>query len=837
MIVTYILVFFSGVAGLIYQVLWMKQLGLLFGNTSHASAVTLAAFFAGLAIGGWFWGRRSARMRNPLLVYAGLEAGIAVTALLYFGILSLYYRIYPALYQHVDAGAMLLAVKFALAFLLIFPPAFCMGGTMPVMGQHVIRNLSRFGVISALLYAINTLGAALGACFAGFYLPLWIGFNATCAGTMAMTLAVALTAFLLARGRARPVVAAATQEREESVWAKRAARWPLLVVCFLSGFGVLALEVLWTRMFSQVLENSVYTFAAILVVVLLCLAGGALISACLARLPVAPRYLLAGLLLAGGVTVSVTPFIFMRLTHSLQILVSTGTWLDYVMLIFKNVALTIALPALVLGTVFPFLMKAEEKYANSAGKSIGALVSVNTVGAVLGALACGFLFLEVLGMWRTMQLLAILYLAAAFVYPLGWKVGGIVIKAVSVILLLMQFAALDPSSLPINSVDPLRPDEAILETWEGSDSTVAVARNRYGLSIKINSHYGLGSTGALMPQKIQADLPLMIFPRTQSIFFLGAGTGITAGSALDPQFSNVTRVVTCELVPEVITAARKYMTNVDGYDFTGGLFSDPRSTVLIEDGRHYLMAARDRFDMINSDLFVPYRSGAGSLYSREHFESARTRLTPGGVFFQWLPLYQLTENEVMIIAKTMLVVFDQVTLWRGNFQPGEEVIAIAGHQNSEPLATIDLDSRADKQFAVAGKGTSDLDRLNLPFNPQTILFFYGGNLTAAKTLFDGIPVNTDDHPLIEYMAPRTYRNLKDAATPWYVGPRIIRLIDAVQRLCPPETDPLLVNRSAEDQRLPIAGAAYHWARLWDVIGNQAECKRSWKQFVDAWTDQ
>lgn len=232
--------------------------------------------------------------------------------------------------------------------------------------------------------------------------------------------------------------------------ARRTGRWPLFAVCFLSGFGVLALEVLWTRMFVQVLENSVYTFSAILVVVLFCLAGGALISSLLARLKAPPRYLLTALLLLRATAISITPFIFMRLTNSLQILASRGSWVEYIGLIFRNVVLTIGFPALVLGTIFPFLMKAEEKYADSAGKSIGALVAVNTVGAVFGALACGFLFLETLGMWGAMRVLAVLYLIAALLFPLHWNVGSVAVKSIAAILLIMQFTTLDPSWLPAN---------------------------------------------------------------------------------------------------------------------------------------------------------------------------------------------------------------------------------------------------------------------------------------------------------------------------------------------------------------------------------------------------
>ena len=837
----YLLVFLSGLAGLIYEILWMKQLGLLFGSTAHAAAATLAAFFGGLAAGSWFWGRRSAGAGNSLRTYAWLQGGIAITALLYFVILRCYYYIYPSVYQSVDSEWLLLLIKFALALLLIFPPAFCMGGTIPVIGQYLIRKQSAFGSTSALLYGVNTLGAATGALLAGFFLPLWIGFRAACVGAMIITTLVAITALRLSRN---PVLQTAWDDSKVKKGKKKDARlrrttgrWAVMLVCFLSGFGVLALEVLWTRMFAQVLENSVYTFAAMLVIVLICLAVGALISSRLARLAVSPSFILAILIVSGGIAVLATPFVFMRLTDSFQILASKGSWASYVLLIFRTGFLTIGPPALLLGTVFPFLMKIEEKHTVSPGRSLGRLAAVNTIGAIGGALVCGFLFLETLGMWRTMQLISVLYLAAALILPMVWGGKGLAVKAVGGVFLVLVFTVLDPTLLPVSSVDNMRQQEEILETWEGSDCTIAVARDMYGLSIKINSHYSLGSTGAHMQEKLQSDIPLMIYPKTESIFFLGMGTGITAGSALDAQFSNVKRVVACELVPEVITAAKKYITNVDGFDYTGGLFTDPRATILAEDGRHYLMATGESFDMVNADLFVPYRSGAGGLYSKEHFQSVKQRLEPGGVFFQWLPLYQVTENEFSVIARTMLEVFDQVSLWRNNFQPGEEVVVFAGHKDMAPLPACTIDSSKDKLMAIAGKDHRNLQELSLPFNSQTILFFYCGNLTKSKELFANYPVNSDDKPVIEYMAPRSYRNKTDTAIPWFVGPRLAKLVEEIQSRCPPDSDPLLAKRTAANRRLPAAAVAFHRARLWEVIGDESQCARSWKRFTDAWTNQ
>jgi len=434
-----------------------------------------------------------------------------------------------------------------------------------------------------------------------------------------------------------------------------------------------------------------------------------------------------------------------------------------------------------------------------------------------------------------MQVVALVYLLAALVLPLAWDAKSIGVKVACFGMLLFNLIALDPRSLPVMSTDPLAGKETVIETWEGSDCTVAVTDSRIGRAIKINSNYSLGSTGAYMQEKFQADLPLMVYPEAEDLFFLGVGTGISAGSALDPRNANVKRVVACELVPEVITAAKKYMTNFRGDDYTGGLFKDSRASVLVEDGRHYLMATDEQFDIINADLFIPFRSGAGSLYSQEHFESAKKRLKPKGVFVQWLPLYQLTENEFSIIARTMIEVFDQVSLWRHNFQPGDEVVALIGHQKGQPLPASTIDRLADKLYAVSGKDHRDLMRLNLPLDPQTILLFYGGNLTAARSLFERYPVNTDNRPVIEYMAPRTYRRSTASKPSWFVGEPFAEFMDKVQALCPPENDPLLSNRSATNRRLPLAGSAFHRARIEMVKGDAAATQKAWAEFVREWT--
>jgi spermidine synthase len=315
------------------------------------------------------------------------------------------------------------------------------------------------------------------------------------------------------------------------------------------------------------------------------------------------------------------------------------------------------------------------------------------------------------------------------------------------------------------------------------------------------------------------------------------GTGITAGEALNrDDFKQVRKVVACELSPNVVAASKKYFTaGADGFDLCNGLYSDPRAEVVIGDGRNRLLASREKYAMINADLFLPYRRGTGNLYSREHFQVVRERLKPGGVFVQWLPLYQMTEREFSIIARTMMAVFPQVSLWRGNFQPGAEIAALVGHADLTPLPAATLDAEPAKRQAVAGASHLDLPKLMLPINEQTILLFYGGNVTRAADLFAAYPLNTDDRPVIEFGTPRSLHQPAGAGRPHFLETRFCDLVDKLQSRTLPDQDPLLALRSPASRKLPLAGSAYHRAWIALVYGEEKTLANEWKKFLTQWT--
>jgi spermidine synthase len=435
-------------------------------------------------------------------------------------------------------------------------------------------------------------------------------------------------------------------------------------------------------------------------------------------------------------------------------------------------------------------------------------------------------------MWASMQLLAAAYLFVGIILPMGWNRGAIISRSIAVICIILLFTLLDPARLPTQGQNPQFKPVKIIETWESSDCTVSVIRINDGhIAIKINGSYSLGSTQAYADQANQTRIPLLAFPHIKSIFNIGFGTGMSAGAALNSEFPDVNRVVSSELTPEVVTAAKIYIPS----EMTGGIFTDPRSTILLEDGRHFLMASNQTFDMINADLFLPYRRGAGSLYSLDHYQAAAKRLNPEGVFVQWLPLYQITETEFGVIARTMLEAFDQVTIWHNDFTPGNEKIALIGQLSNKPLPIPPPVKPEAMLKTLDNMSWYEAGIPKIKPTSSTILFNYIGNLTEASRLFDSYPINTDDQPIIEYQTPYLFREIaaKEKVI-WMVGPKLTDMINQILLESPITIDPMLARHPPSSRRLSIAGGAYHQSLVSKALGETEESQNAWQRFQQQW---
>lgn len=796
-----VLLFASGLTALVYEVLWLKQLALLLGSTSRSAAITLSVFFLGLSLGSEFFGRRAARATRPLRTYAALEIGVAAAALAYFVLFDVYVAVYAGLFQTLrgwPGGA--LALKLVLSIGLLLPASFLMGGTLPLFAEHVARRGGDAGRIGSFLYAVNTAGGALGALLAGFWLPPLLGYDASYGAAIAVNLAVALVALAVA-GRSGDVAASETVAASAQPAARSGARIRSersaevlsekgrLALAALSGFVALGLEVLWTRMFAQVLHNSVYSFAAILVTFLVALAAGAWVARALLSTSSREAAPLAWMLTASGLAIGLSPFVFYAATSGLQYVSAKEGWLGYLGIVFGLAAGVIGLPAVLLGTVFPLLLGLAPRDA-SPGRVIGRLAAANTLGAIAGSLAAAFVMLEWLGLWGSIRTLAVLYPITALLLANRLEGASRALRTAPLVALLALVTFADASRLPrLPDLQHLKQPPAIHRVWEGSDGTVAVVSVGGHLRTIVDNYYSLGGSDERQYEETQADLPLLLHPRPRSVFFLGLGTGITAGAALRHP---IERLVAAELSPEVAEASRQYFGA-----FTNGLFDDPRAEVVVDDGRQYLLATDERFDVVVSDLFIPWQAGAGSLYSKEHFAAVRARLAPGGLFAQWLPLYQLSKEEVQSIARTFVEVFPQATLWRGDFLAERPIVALVGQREAQPL---DPDALVESYRRL--RGSPELPRESVL---ALLGMFYAGNLGAARASFESSPVNTDDRPVIEYRSPVTHREQRAGRATWLVGADLVGWFDELHARAPLAEDPYLARLAPREIGFTEAG--------------------------------
>ena len=765
------LAFVSGFVALGYEILWARRLSDIIGATSLASSLVVGVFFVLLAAGAIALGPLATRQRSPWRLYALLEGCILVAIL-------------PAFFGEELAGAVArtfgdallrpgasLALKSALAIAFVGPASFLMGGTLPAMGQAVVRA-GRLGHEGNLLYGTNTLGGAIGILVATFVLIPVLGMHRSFLVLMAGSAGLAIAALRLASWTAK------TPDREASSdepMADRAAvvpepalaslvpatsdrTWGLLA--FVSGFNVLGLEILALHLFSQVLHNSTYTFATVLVVVIASLAVGALATP---RLRIDSGRVLHWLgiaLLATALATAFLPRVFFALSGGMQPLGGgVATLGAYVLRILAVSALVLGPSFVLAGWVFPLVLAgagAEDSPGGSARRGIGArwgtLLGTNAVGALLGSLVANFVCMRFLGLWLSLTIWALLAAVAGILVAARAPIAGRRLRLGLTLASAVGLVAGFPASLPIVA---LAPGESLLGAQSGADGVAAVVGAGPQLAdrrMKYNNTYSLGGTANAAQQARMGQLALLLHPRPEHVGFIGIATGITASAALrDPAVQAITAV---ELSPQITDLACRYFA-----EWNGDLCSAPRVRVVVEDGRMFFRATREKFDVVVGDLFVPWQAGTANLYTREQFEAVRDHLSPGGLFVQWLPLFQLDAVGFWGIAATFSEVFPNAWLAIADFQPASPAVALVGWRDAEGAPSHAV-------LAARCRQVQPLARLREPMlaDPTGVATFLVG--PVGRVLPSGIPILTLDRPWLADHAPRVQRARPER---WFVG--------------------------------------------------------------------
>jgi spermidine synthase len=801
----------SGVAALVYQTLWIRWFALLFGNTAYAASATLCAFFSGLAVGSVLFGRWASRSASPLRLYAWIEIAAAAAALAVPLVFSAYDQFYAALYQYwsVRPGTFVF-IKFALALAAMLPPSVLLGGTIPALVAAQAEAGSRLSEGGGPLYAINTAGAVLGAALGALLLPDWIGIPATYGFGIACSLAVGAAAWRLAArrlsataGRAStspPLGAVATGT------AARAAYGPL-AIAFASGFGTLAFEVLLLHGLGQLFLHSAYTIGVVLMTVLAGLAIAAALTTRLARAGSVPA-LMSGALLAQALLLLCLPAILVGLQgeiDSIGLVRVLRSWGIAEFATSLMLASLVVLPGFLIGgLVFPLTFQLADE--GPAGRRIGGLLAANTAGGIVGSLAASLVLLDRVGLWASMGWLGLGYGAAALLVRGNTTVRVLSAAGAAAVAIALFLGVVDPWTEPLVN---LRPGAKLIAIEEGAHGVVSVVENSSGARrMKVDDQYQFGDSAHLVLYDRHGHIPLLLHPKPKKVVFVGSATGGVAASAV---LHPVDRIDLVELVPEVHELAAAHFAETNR-----GVHSDPRVRLIHEDGRNHLRATGERYDVIVEDLFVPKRPSSAAMYTLDHYEEAKQRLSDDGIFCQWIPVYQHTEATFLVVAATFAEAFPGATMWRPHFKADLPIVGLVGTRGSGLSA------------AQVGQRTADLRQLGIEdrwvTDPDAIWVLYAGAVDALFEVAERPLPNSDAHPRLSFLTARQ-------------SPRVVRRYSAKGF---PRLFAALTPALGEEDRVypgrpmagPLLGNLFLEANAAMSRGDNAAAGSAWKRMPD-----
>jgi spermidine synthase len=736
-----VLFFCSGACGLAYQVLWMRLLSNVFGVTAYAASTVLAAFMAGLALGSWLAGPLLRRISRPLRAFGMAEIAIGLAAISTPAALDLASSIYRSLYAAVpDAFWLQTAARFVCAFLVLSVPTLLMGLTLPLVAASPLVSGDRAPARIGALYAVNTAGAVSGTLLTGFVLIGAIGMRRTFLAAAVLNSVVGILAialdFWLGRRQVSRVLDAQDFTNAGSTHPEGAVPsrliWGIMAA---SGFGALALEVVWFRMMTQFVDATTYAFSGMLAVVLVGIATGGAVAS---RLMIRDRDWRGWL---GWTQVLTGVLVLLGIEFIVQV---QAPWLTG----SGRVLIAVLLPSLVMGFSFPLLVKLgvpsstiEESPSQNAlrGRMLGRFYGMNVIGGILGSLFGGFLMLPAFGTRATLVALASIFVVAGvslwYTDPNRPRIALPTATAVGLFVLLALMAP-DPLSAARVVRKGTSPASEIFRD-EGVQTTVSVLSTDRERTLVVGGlHQANDGDQMVRLHRSIGMLPMALHPNPARALVIGLGGGATAGAVSQHDGTSVQIV---ELSDGVRKAAPFFARAT--YD----VLRQPNVRMRVDDGRNFLLLSGEKFDVITADIIQPIHAGAGGLYSREYFELVRRSLNPGGLVLQWIGKRERTHYT--LIMRTFLEVFPDATLWvNGGFMVG----------SLEPLK-LDKE-KFEAKLALPRTGAA-LVAVGLDSYEALRRWYTAGPKEMARFVGPGL-ILTDDRPLLEY-----HRSLKPDPVP------------------------------------------------------------------------
>lgn len=820
----YLMFFLSGGAALIYQVVWVRSLTLIFGGSHLAVTIVLSIFMAGLAIGGYTIGKQVDRIKKPLRLYGLLEIGIALFALVFIGLMKLYPSIYIPLAQGKDNAHLYLTwVRVLFSVVALIVPTSLMGGTLPVLSKFVSKQPKNLRSHLSFLYGINTLGAVLGALAGGFFFLRFYTVSTTLYFTILLNTLIGLGALFL-QGKASWASETDDGEGCEILSSPSSADlpspenlqslFPLKLVLWgigISGFCALGYEVLWSRVLTIVAGASVYSFTTMLMAFLTGIALGSMAYGILPKIfRKKDRGIGAAVAWFGIVQVIIgvsallvtlyirdLPMNIMQLHRFFQglgiSLFGLRMWSNFVLAFSYMV-----IPAFFMGVAFPLAGKIHAEYKRLVGYAVGEVLAYNTIGAILGAAIGGFIMIYLFGIERSLQMLTLINIGFGLLVlfslrnrkVFNWGISGLTVGAL-VFLALNQSAfriwdmkyfaifrsnQLEAFDTPEKIRDAVENTE-VLYYAEGLESIVSAIKVKGGeQSFLTNGR--VEASSHLQGQQMMfalSHLPMLLHQKPQKALVIGLGSGMTLGAvSVHPGIEEIKLV---EIEPKVLGVARTFGA------YNHNVLQNPKVKIIINDGRNFLMTTKDKFDLITADPIHPWFRGASYLYTTEYFKLVSERLLPGGIACQWLPIYELSPEDVKSVVITFMEQFKHTMLWLTHYDA--EIIG-----SNQPILMDEKE--LDRRIAVPAI-SNDLKRVIMGSATDLLSYFVMGT-KGMKDFSEGGIINTDDNLYLEFSAPFSIGKSS------VMGANVMALIQHRENILPYLTPPKTPQERARQEK-------------------------------------
>ena len=803
------LLFCSGAGALILEVAWFRRLAQVAGATSVALAAVLAAVIGGMALGAFLFGKTAERSLAPLRLYGKLEACIAILALATPLLLAAAEPVFVWMTRSLGgAPVLLLAARFILSVLLLSPAAICMGGTLPAMAAAMKRS-TRVGSGVGLLYAFNTFGAVLGTLTAGFLLLPALGLANTMRTAALFSGLAAAAAYLL-----KPVESGELEEGRPpvdqpdelaqvfgdapddapSMAFSASDRAKAIRLFAYSGLLGMATEGAFARGLVLVFGSTTYAFTIILSIFLFGIAAGGTIGARLTG-PSSLRRLgytvawTAGLFSVGALSIYLLPRVYLNFYDAW----GAGFSAD-VAIRFTLTSLVLLPGAIGLGIAFPLAADVAASESRAAGT--GRLYAANSVASVVGSTCAVFFLFPHLGPAHTVGAVALIVSVLAFVETRNLAQVGpllLVVAAFWPVPDVMRERLL--SGIYLQPASYLRDGEIDERAWEqgrdvpfyewGREATVSIERWYGAASIYVNGKTVASGQSIIEVQHLATlgHLPMVLHPDPKKVLVIGLGMGTTYESI---EVHGPEEVTVVELEGSVANAAAH-------------LGVRPRKLV-IDDGRAFMRATKDKYDVVSSDTIHPWVRGGGDMYTLEYFQSCADVMAEGGLICHWLPLYQMSLEDVKAVVRTFAKVFKTYAFFSGTN------LSLVGSLHDEPLQVHPPRNEAARAALVE---LGMLDTMDL--------LVFGPDETAAAA-GEGHLV-TEDGLQLEFSTPRHLRSPEK--------PAILDWMSACWKAPAPPYGALMQAlqagaRAVTRRRTPAHWSGPHWSlRTTDSCGGIA----------------